>query len=182
MLTFPAMHHFHVAGEAARGVLEVLAEQRALLYVHCGMLAVKLRDLLGLPRPYDLSFANPLGIIPAANAFPDLKFVIPHFGAGFFREALMAGAQCANVYVDTSSTNSWMRTQVPKLGLRDVFERALDVFGHERILFGTDSNVFPAGWREERLEEQRAALTGLGVGEEEQAAVFGGNALGLLGR
>lgn len=182
VLTFPAMHHFHVAGEAARGVLEVLAEQRAVLYVHCGLLVVKLRDLLGLPRPYDLSFANPLGIIPAANAFPELTFVIPHFGAGFFREALLAGAQCPNVYVDTSSTNSWMRTQVPRVTLRDVFDRSLDVFGHERILFGTDSNVFPAGWRAERLGEQRAALEELGVGEAEQAAVFGGNGLRLLKR
>ena len=80
----------------------------ALVFVHCGLLVVKLRDLLGLPRPYDLAYANPLSVIPAANRYRRAKFIIPHFGAGFFRETLMAGTQCANIYVDTSSTNSWM--------------------------------------------------------------------------
>ena len=61
--------------------------------------------------PFDLAYANPLSVIPAANRFRGVNFVIPHFGAGFFREALMAGAQCQNVFVDTSSSNSWIRTQ-----------------------------------------------------------------------
>lgn len=181
VLTFPAMHHFDPGGEEARPVLEVLAEHRAVCYVHCGLLVVKLRDLLGLPRRYDLTYANPLGVIPAASAFPDVHFVIPHFGAGFFREALLAGAQCPNVHVDTSSTNSWIRTQPGVTSLRDVFARALDVFGPERVLFGTDSNVFPAGWRKERLEEQRAILDELGASESDQQRVLAGNATRLLG-
>jgi hypothetical protein len=182
VLLFPALHHFHPGGAAARGVLAVLNEARALCYVHCGMLVVKLRDLLGLPRPYDLAFANPLGVIPAANAFPEACFVIPHFGAGFLRETLMAGTQCENVYVDTSSTNSWIRTQPGGLTLRDAFARALDVFGDERVLFGTDSGVFPAGWRAERLVEQRAILDELGLDAAGRARVLGDNARGLLAR
>ncbi len=181
VLLFPAMHHFHIDGEEARGLLEVLNQHGATIYVHCGILVVKLRDLLGLPRTYDLTYANPLGAIPAANAFPDVKFVIPHFGAGFFREALIAGAQCPNVYVDTSSSNSWIKTQPQKTTVRDVFERALEVFGPERVLFGTDSNVFPAGWRKERFEEQRAALDGCGASEADQELIFSGNARRLLG-
>ncbi len=98
----------------------------------------------------------------------------------FFREALIAGAQCPNVYVDTSSSNSWIKTQPQKTTLRDVFERAVEVFGPERILFGTDSNVFPAGWRKERLEEQRAALDGCGASEADQELSFSGNARRLL--
>ena len=182
LLVFPAMHHIDLAGPAFRALAEVVARTSGVLYVHCGLLVVKLRDLLGLPRPYDLSFANPLSLIPVANACPKAHFVIPHFGAGFFREALMAGTQCENIHLDTSSTNSWVRTQ-PGLGsLREVFERSLDVFGSERILFGTDSTVFPAGWRHERLSEQRAILNELGADEETQAKVFGGNALRLLGK
>lgn len=181
ILTFPAMHHFHPAGDDMRAVLGVLAERAAICYVHCGLLVVKLRDLLGLPRPYDLSYSNPLGVIPAANAFPDVTFVIPHFGAGFFRETLMVGAQCPNVVVDTSSTNSWIATQPAPLTLRDVFARTLAVFGPERILFGTDSNVFPAGWRAERLDEQRGILDGLEVAGADQELIFAGNAERLLG-
>ena len=172
------MHHYHVAD--LKEMLEVLDARRAIVFVHCGLLVVKIRDLLGLPRPYDLSFANPLSIIPAANRFRRIRFVIPHFGAGFFREALMAGSLCENVYVDTSSSNSWMKTQPHAISLETVFARALDVFGAERILFGTDSNVFPAGWRQDRYEEQAAVLSNLCLPEADQARVFGGNAAELL--
>jgi len=180
VLMFPAMHHYAIDGEEARAVFEVLARHKAPAFVHCGLLVVKLRDLLGLPRVQDMQYANPLSLIPAANAHPEVPFVIPHFGAGLFREALLAGAQCENVYVDTSSTNSWRRTQPGAPDLPQVFERALEVFGAERVLFGTDSNVFPAGWRAERLAEQREALGALDVGEDEQAAILGGNAAGLV--
>jgi len=179
VLCFPAMHHFKIAGEAARPVLEALSGKSGVIYVHCGQLVVKLRDLLGLQRTYDLTFANPLDIIPAADAFPNVRFVIPHFGAGFFRETLIAGAQCENIYVDTSSSHSWMKTQASTLTLKDVFGRALDVFTPERILFGTDSGVFPAGWRKDRFDEQRAVLEELGVSPAEQQRVFAENADGL---
>lgn len=180
-LVFPALHHFHVGGDAARPLLEALSEHRAVLFVHCGMLVVKLRDLLRLPRTQDLSYASPLSVIPAANAFPAVRFVIPHFGAGFFRETLMAGAQGDNVFVDTSSSNSWMAMHVPRLDLPSVFEQTLSVFGPERVLFGTDSGTFPAGWRADRQQEQRAALVALKVGPGEREKVFGGNARALLG-
>jgi predicted TIM-barrel fold metal-dependent hydrolase len=158
-----------------------LSEHDAIVYVHCGLLIVKLRDLLQLPRPQDLTYANPLGVIPAANAHPRVRFVIPHFGAGFFRETLMAGATASNILVDTSSSNSWMATQSPKPTLTEVFARALEVFGHERILFGTDSNTFPAGWRKDRFAEQHAALSSLSLAAAQEEAIFAGNARRLLG-
>lgn len=180
VLVFPALHHYRLDGPEAAGLLRVLAAQRALVYVHCGLLVVRLRDLLGIPRTQDLRFADPLHVIPAANAHPEATFVIPHFGAGFFRETLFAGAQCPNVVVDTSSSNSWVATQAPRLTLQDVFARALDVFGPRRILFGTDSNVFPAGWRRDRLDEQRGVLDALGASAADQEHVFHGNAKRLL--
>lgn len=181
VLLFPAMHHYHLAGPEARELLAVMNEHAAIAYVHCGVLIVKLRDLLGLPRPQDLAFANPLGVVPAANAHPRAHFVIPHFGAGFFREALMAGASASNIHVDTSSSNSWTATQSPRPTLTEVFARALDVLGPERILFGTDSNTFPAGWRKDRFEEQHAALRSLGLSVAAEEAIFAGNARRLLG-
>ena len=53
---------------------------------------------------------------------------------------------CPNVYLDTSSSNSWMRYEEAHLDLRTVFRRALDVAGPQRLLFGTDSSFFPRGW------------------------------------
>ena len=180
VLLFPAMHHFHVEGPVAASLFEVLDEYAATVFVHCGLLVVKLRDLLGLPRPQDLAFANPLSLIPAASAHPRVNFVIPHFGAGFFRETLMAGSMCPNIHVDTSSSNSWVATQVPELSLRDVFQRTLKVFGPERVIFGTDSNVFPAGWRAERRDEQREVLSDIGLPAADVELIFAGNARRLL--
>lgn len=182
VLLFPALHHYALSSEACRPLLEVLERHRAIAYVHCGLLVVKLRNLLGFPRTADLRFANPLEITPAANAYPSVSFVIPHFGAGLLREALLAGAQSPNVYVDSSSSNSWVSAHVPALTLRDAFERALAVFGAKRILFGTDSNTFPAGWRADRLAEQRRILSELGLSAPDQEAIFSGNARRLLGR
>ena len=181
VLVFPAMHHYSIGGPEAKPLLDVLDLHGATIFVHCGMLVVKLRDLLGLPRPQDLAFANPLSIVPAANAHPRVRFVIPHFGAGFFRETLMAGAQCGNVFVDTSSSNSWMAAQARKLDLAEVFERSLEVFGASRIVFGTDSNTFPAGWRRDRYEVQHAALAACGAAAADQELIFAENARRMLG-
>jgi uncharacterized protein len=180
ILCFPAQHHFRIDEERAQAVLGVLNERSAVCYVHCGLLVVKLKDLLGIPRTVDLTYANPLHLIPAANAFPNITFVIPHFGAGMFRETLMAGAQCENIVVDTSSSNGWIATQPDGLTLTDVFARALDVFGPERIVFGTDSGPFPAGWRKDRLDEQSKILADLGIHAADQQSILAGNAARIL--
>lgn len=179
LLTFPAMHHVHPSSKAFLAVCEVAAAHDAPVIVHCGILKVKLRDLFGLPRPYDLSFADPLGVVPAANAFPQIPFVIPHFGGGFFRETLMAADQCENVMVDTSSTNAWTATH-PGLDLAGVFRTTLEVMGAERILFGTDSSVFPRGYCTDRLDAQRQALEAAGATADQITAVLGGNLERLL--
>lgn len=180
LLLFPAMHRFDPNGPEAREILKVVNQHAGIAVVHCGVLQVKLRDLLDLPRGYDVAAANPLHLIPAADAFPAARFVIPHFGGGFLRETLMAGSMCANILVDTSSSNGWMATQPARTSLVDVFERTLAVFGAERVLFGTDSSVFPRGWRHDLYTAQREALGAIGAGAEDRARIFGENAARLL--
>jgi len=181
VLLFPALHGYSIDQPELKPLLAQLERRKAIVFVHCGLFVVKLRDLLGFPRTQDLRRADPLALIPVANAYPNVRFVIPHFGAGFLRETLMAGAQCPNVHVDTSSSHSWIRTQSPRVTLREVFERALEVFGVARVLFGTDSTTFPAGWQRARHEEQRAALAELGASADDQELIFAGNARKLLG-
>jgi predicted TIM-barrel fold metal-dependent hydrolase len=180
-LLFPAMHRFRLDGPEAGAVFDVLADHEAPAIVHCGLLRMPLRERFGLPRTYDLTLANPLALVGPADRHPALPFVVPHFGGGMFRETLIVGLQCSNVFIDTSSSNDWMRTQPVKLTLAHVFERALGVFGPERILFGTDSSIFPRGWRRDVLLAQREALGACGVREEDQLKILGGNAARLLG-
>lgn len=180
VLLFPAMHDFRLDGPELSDVLDVLDEEGAVAMVHCGMLRIRVRDHFGIPRASDLARANPLHLIPVADAHRRTRFVIPHFGAGLFRETLIAGAQCSNVYVDTSSSNDWMLTQASPLRLADVFERALGVFGSQRILFGTDSSVFPRGWRHDVLVAQSEALGACGLDARAKGHILHANAAQLL--
>jgi uncharacterized protein len=179
-LFFPALHHYDLDGPEAARLFEVLEAHAAPAVVHCGLLRMPLRERFGLPLAVDLRRGNPLDLVPAAERFPRVPFVVPHFGAGYLRETLLAGAQCANVYVDTSSSQAWLATEPARLTLADVFERALAVFGPERILFGTDSSVFPRGWRRELLVAQREALGACGVREADRARILGLNAAQIL--
>lgn len=180
VLLFPAIGRFDPSDEILDGLYEEAASRRAPVVVHCGVLQIKLRDLLGVRPRYDIRCATPLSVSAAAERHRGVSFVLPHFGGGFFREALIAGAQSPNVLVDTSSSNSWMATQEAQLDLENVFARALGVFGPERILFGTDSCTFPRGWRSDLFEAQDAALDGLGVDARTKRRIFGENLLSLL--
>jgi predicted TIM-barrel fold metal-dependent hydrolase len=180
---FPAMHRYPVAAtESVRRVLDRVAETPGCaVFVHCGVLSVGLRKKLALPSRFDMRFSNPLDIHPLALDYPAVPFVVPHFGAGMLREALMLADLCPNVFLDTSSTNSWTRYDVPKPSLREVFERALEVAGPSRLLFGTDSSFFPRGWNSGVFERQLEALADLRIAPEHARAIFGGNLRAILG-
>ena len=147
---------------------------RPVLFVHCGVLSVGVRSKMGLPSPFDISLGNPLHLHTLALGFPSLPIVIPHFGSGMFREALMVAELCPNIHFDTSSSNAWVKF-TPGLTLEAVFETALQVLGPERLLFGTDSSFFPRGWHRAVYNQQRTALVSLGVPESQQSAIFTGN-------
>jgi len=100
--------------------------------------------------------------------------IIPHFGAGFFREALMAADLCPSIHLDTSSSNGWLK-YMPGLTLVEVFRRALAIVGPGRLLFGTDSSYFARGWRRVIYGAQMTALDEIGVEPEACACILGGN-------
>ena len=159
---FPGMHRYAVTDPHAEAVIRAAAAfSGRAVFVHCGVLTVGIRKKLGLHSPFDMRYSNPLELHPTALRYPGLKFILPHFGAGYLREALMLADLCPNIYLDTSSSNSWMRYE--GLDLKTVFRRALDVMGAARLLFGTDSSYFPRGWNYEIFEAQTRALLDLGI-------------------
>jgi len=180
---FPAMHRFSMQDEAVRAVLDLAAAHAGTaVFVHCGVLTVGVRAKLGLPSAFDMRYSNPIDLHAVALAYPKLKFVVPHFGAGYFREALMLCDLCPNVYLDTSSSNSWTRYQPEAQDLATVFRRALDVTGAGRLLFGTDSSYFPRGWNGAIFESQSSALRQIGVSAPDARRIFSENLQQLLAR
>ena len=178
---FPAMHHFSAADPRAWPIYEAAAEHGAVIFAHFGLLKIAIRDRLGLPSKFDMRYSNPLDLHKAAKEFTKVSFQVPHFGCGFFREALMLGDLCPNVHLDTSSSNTWVKQMPYPLTLRDLFEKSLAVFGPSRLLFGTDSTVFPRGWRADVFQEQAQILADLKVSPEDAAAILGANLARLLG-
>lgn len=177
---FPAMHRYSMHDPRVEALLaqaEAMSPAPAM-FVHCGVLTVGVRKKLGLSSPFDIRYSNPLDLHAVALAHPRLRFIVPHFGAGYFREALMLLDLCPNVSLDTSSSNSWMRYE--GLDLRTVFRRALDVGGAGRLLFGTDSSFFPRGWNYDIFDVQSRILLDLGVSERDARRILGENLLGIF--
>lgn len=178
---FPAMHAYSMHDECVTPVFEWARANKRAVFVHCGMLTVGVRVKLGLPSPFDMRFSNPIDLHAVAMRYPDVPIIVPHFGAGYFREALMLTGMCGNVFLDTSSSNEWMTYQGASLDLRQVFHHALEAAGPSRVLFGTDSSFFPRGWQEPVFEAQAKALYELGLNEAHARQVFGENLLRIAG-
>lgn len=179
---FPAMHRFSVQDERLNPIYEMTeGREGVVIFVHTGVLSVGVRKKLGLPSKFDMSLSNPIDLHRIALEYPKVNFVIPHFGAGFFREVLMLGDLVGNVYLDTSSSNSWIKYLLPETDLTDVFRKALEIYGPGRLLFGSDSSFFPRGWNRSVFDEQTRVLENLDIDEDAARAILGGNLTSLLG-
>lgn len=178
---FPAMHHYSLHDLKVRSLVQVAAgHKNSVVYVHCGVLSIGFRKKLGLPSPFNMAYSNPIDLHELAAGFPRLNFVIPHFGAGYFREALMVADLCPNVYLDTSSSNSWTKYLTQHSDLDGIFRKALEVLGPKRLLFGSDSSFFPRGWVKNIAQTQMEILQRLGISAEAAHDFFGGNLRRIL--
>jgi len=156
-----------------RGVWEFLAERRLPALIHFGFLG-RGGGIVQHPR------MSPLSLFEVARAFPEIPFLIPHFGAGYYDDLLALCWSLPNIYIDTSGSNQWMRWMPYPLTLEDLYRKALDTIGPERIVFGSDSSLFPRGFSERYLLDQLRACYTLNVEEADVALIFGGNAARLL--
>lgn len=173
MCLFPAMHTYSLTDARLVPLLESASDGGLAVFVHCGALSVGVRRKLKLSSQFDLRFSNPLDLHPVALHFPKIRFIVPHFGAGMLRETLMLADLCPNVYLDTSSSNSWMRYE--GLDLRQVYRRAIDVVGVNRLLFGTDSSWFPRGWNTPVFDVQIKAMYEIGLDGEDVRQILSAN-------
>ena len=172
---FPAMHHVPLDDERTRQIVQAAADTPGtVVFTHCGRLSVGVREKLGLPSRFDFALGNPVAVSRLAASFPSVPFIVPHFGAGRLEEALDAVRRCANVHLDTSSSNNWI-TEIPGLTLRAVFESALAAAGPTRLLFGTDSSFFPRGWQHGVYDQQKAIVEEIGLNAHDRELIFEGN-------
>ncbi|MCL4425895.1 MAG: amidohydrolase family protein [Firmicutes bacterium] len=152
---------------------EFLAERRLPVLIHFGILGG------GGGKVYHHNM-SPLVIHNVARHYPEIPFVIPHFGAGYWQELLHLAWSAPNIYIDTSGSNQWMRWMPYPLDLESLFRKASETVGPERIIFGSDSSWFPRGFARRYLQDQLRVCRWLNMKEEDVRAIFGGNARRLL--
>lgn len=165
---YPSLSHISLADRRLFPLYETLGELGMPALIHYGITTAPVADY---------RYTNPLDLQLPSRLFPDTTFIVAHFGAGFFREILMLGYHANNLYVDTSGTNNW-REYLPEVTpLADIFRRTVDVYGAERVLFGTDSMLrADAGYRGHIVAEQKKAMSSAKLTKKEKEAIFHANA------
>lgn len=123
---------------------------------------------------------NPLMLHNVAKDFPDVNFVIPHFGCAWIRETLQLCWACRNVSIDTSGSNQWVRWVDGDWTVKKLFRKYMETIGPERIIFGTDSSYFPRGFAVRYLQDQIRDCRELNLAEEHIQMIFAGNAARLF--
>ncbi len=166
----------HVYDQNLYPIYEEARKHKLLVICHFGV---------SIGGDADLRSGNPMDIQIPARDFPDVNFMIAHFGAGWFREVLLLQYQADNVHMDSSGSNIWMKYLPQDLTIKDVFRHALRAGGPNKILFGTDSTFFPRGFRFNILEEQHDALESLKkdglINDEGIDKIFYSNLIRLTG-
>lgn len=123
---------------------------------------------------------NPLKLHNVAKDFPDVTFVVPHFGCAWVRETLQLCWACRNVCIDTSGSNQWIHWVPGDLTVKQLFRKYMSTIGPERILFGSDSSWFPRGFAIRYLQDQIRDCREIGMSHEQLQLIFGGNAARLF--
>lgn len=153
-------------------VWEYLAEHRLPILCHFGPLGTA----GGVVYHRNMS---PLVIANVCRAYPEIPWIIPHFGCGYMLELLQLCWAFPNIHVDTSGSNQWMQWLPYEMNTQLAFRKYYETIGPERIIFGTDSSWFPRGFSYRYLQDQVRDVRQMNWKQEDIALTFGGNAARL---
>ena len=170
---YPTLQRYKVSDKSLYPVYETAASLGIPIMLHMG---------ITLSYEADLRYANPIELHPVIKSFPKINFIVPHFGAGYFKEILFLAYHVQNFYVDTSGNNVWTKYLPYKISLEDVMKKTIDIMGPERIIYGSDSRMLSRGYRARVLEKQLSILKNSGLNRDEIQLIMGGNLRRLISR
>ncbi|MGH8018204.1 MAG: amidohydrolase family protein [Opitutaceae bacterium] len=164
----PQAQHFGYEDECWRRVLEIAAARGVPVNLH-------VTDALVVPE--SAAPQTPLeDVVSLARKFPDVKFILAHWGGGlpFFEWNPSIKAAMRNVVYDTSAS--------PLLYDAGVFQSVIDMVGARRVMWGTDYPllVHPRETREPGFERSLREAVAAMPSAEQRGDVLGGNCLRLL--
>ena len=148
----PSFNRLPISDPAYRRYLQRASRDRLPVVVHCG----RWQEVAG----YEIA-------LRVAADHPDVPFVLSHMGGD--SAALVLGA--ARAIRERGLVNAFLGTE----SIREYWlvERALDLVGPERVVFGSDHNLnHPASFL--------AVIDAIALPPQDRARVLGQNARGLL--
>lgn len=141
-------------------IMTVSEQRRLPVLIHAN-------EPVGHVYPGKNSF-TPAPAYDLAKKYPENKIVFAHWGGGLFFYNLMKGEVkdvLKNVYVDTAAS--------PFLYKPDIYRLASEIFGSEKILFGSD---YPLIKPSRYFDEMKKS----GISEDDMINIKGKNAANLL--
>jgi len=124
-----------------------------------------------------VKFARPIEVDEVAVRYPDVRFVLCHFGNPWMEEAAELVYKNENVYADTSGllappTAHYFAKMIERCRHR-LFNAIVTVGSPERILYGSD-------WPLESIATAVDLIEGLDLPRADRDAILGGNARRLF--
>ncbi len=165
---------FFPNGKEAYRLYESICDKGLPVVVHTGHIVGPLKSRC----------CDPMGLDDICADFPEMTIVAAHMGHAFVDQVCHMGACKANLWTDISD---WQRRAVNEYGhFCRSLRSALDNFGPERVMFGSDGPYMRAVLSDaDYLSLIRGlvekAPQGMSFAEEEIRAVLGGNAARLFG-
>jgi predicted TIM-barrel fold metal-dependent hydrolase len=89
------------------------------------------------PTPTSSRFGDPIFLDKMLLDFPDLKVIAAHLSLGYRQQLFSFAWMRPNLYTEISMLQPFAKTDYPAFAR--IVREALNAFGPERILFGTDS-------------------------------------------
>jgi len=166
---FPGYHPFYPHDARLDPVYEFARKRKLPILIHTG----DTMDTKGL-----LKFSRPIEIDEVAVRFPDVSFVMCHFGNPWIEEAAEVVYKNKNVYADTSGLlphpSYPLFDRMSELCRRRLMDAVVTVGSTDRILYGSD-------WPLIDLKLAVELVSFLNLPTRDRNAMLGGNACRLFG-
>ena len=166
---FPGYLPFYPHDPRVDPIYEFAGRRRLPVLIHQG-------DTLD--RKGRIKFARPIEVDEVAVRYPDVRFVLCHFGNPWIDEAAELVYKNENVYADTSGllahpSSPYFDRMVEECRSR-IGRAILSIGAADRILYGSD-------WPLEELRLAVDLVARLDLPAEDRAKILGGNAARLFG-
>ncbi|KFZ26530.1 MAG: Amidohydrolase [Candidatus Izimaplasma bacterium HR2] len=130
---YAGYYYYHVYDKIYKPLYELARKHNLPVVIHSG----DTFSTKGL-----LKYAHPLEVDKLAFQYPDVKFIIAHFGDPWIMDTVVVASKNKNVYIDLSGLIMGNKKEVERFSI-DAFtsrirEGLVYLDNYDKVLFGTD--------------------------------------------